>query len=49
MGTDTGAEDSPVDQRKRQKVEHRGGVEAAVQHDSGGFKLEDIARQCRMT
>jgi len=40
---------SPVHERKGQEVEDRGGVQPTVQHDSGGFELEDIARQCRMT
>lgn len=46
---ETDAEDSPVNKRKRQKVEDGGGVQSTVQHNSGGFKLENIARQCRMT
>lgn len=36
-------------QRKGQEVEDRGGVQSTVQHDGGGFELEDIARQCRVT
>lgn len=43
------AGDSPVHERKGQEVEDRCGVQSTVQHDSGGFELEDIARQCRMT
>lgn len=39
----------PVHQRKGQKVEDRSGVQSTVQHDGRGLKLEDIARQCRMT
>lgn len=35
-------------QRKGQEVEDRGGVQPTVQHDSGGFEFEDIARQCWM-
>lgn len=35
----------PVDQRKRQKVEDRGGVQSTVQHDGCGLEFEDIARQ----
>lgn len=36
-------------ERKGQKIEGRGGVQPTVQHYSGGFELEDIARQGRMT
>lgn len=36
-------------ERKGQEVEDGGGVQPTVQHDSGGFELEDIAGQCRMT
>lgn len=41
--------DSPVHERKGQEGEDRRGVQPTVQHDGGGFKLEDIARQCGMT
>ena len=41
--------DSPVHQRKGQEVEDRGGVQPTVQHDGGGFELEDIAGQCGVT
>lgn len=34
---------SPVHERKRQEVEDGGGVQSTVQHNSGGFKFEDIA------
>lgn len=40
--------DSPVDKRKGQEVEDRGGVQPTVQHDGGGFEFEHIARQCGM-
>lgn len=49
MDTKSESEDSPVNKRKRQKIEDRGGVQSTVQHNSGGFKLENIAGQCRMT
>lgn len=39
---------SPVHKRKGQEGEDRGGVQPTVQHDGGGFKFEDIARQCGM-
>lgn len=49
METNDEVSDSPVYERKWQKVEDRGGVQATVQHNSGRFELENIARQSRMT
>ena len=43
------AADTPVHERKGQEIKDRRGVQPTVQHDGGGFKFEDIARQCRMT
>lgn len=49
METNDEVSDSPVYERKWQKVEDRGGVQATVQHNSGRLELENIARQSRMT
>lgn len=49
METNDEVSDSPVYEGKWKKVEDRGGVQATVQHNSGRFELENIARQSRMT